>query len=66
MILSYHPIIEGDANRLCAGRDPGPEDLAAMETADAILLPQGCRESLYRAARNACPLVFPNYDARFA
>ncbi len=66
MILSYHPIIEGDANRLCAGRDPGPEDLAAMESADAILLPQGCRESLYQAARKSCPLVFPNYDARFA
>ncbi len=66
MILSFHPILEGDVNRLCAGRDPGPEDLAAMETATAILLPQGCRESLYRSARRACPLVFPNYDARFA
>ncbi len=66
MILSFHPIIEGDVNRLCAGRDPGTEDLAAMETATAILLPQGCRESLYLAARRACPLVFPNYDARFA
>ena len=66
MILSFHPIIEGDVSRLCAGRDPGPEDLAAMERAAAILLPQGCRESLYRAARRVCPLVFPNYDTRFA
>ncbi len=66
MILSFHPIVEGDTNRLCAGRDPGPEDRAAMERAAAILLPQGCRESLYRAARRACPLVFPNYDTRFA
>ncbi len=65
MILSFHPIIEGDVNRLCAGRDPGPEDLAAMQSASAIVLPQGCRESLYRAARKACPRVFPNYDARF-
>ncbi len=66
MLLSFHPIIEGDAHRLCAGRDPGPEDLAAMQAASAIVLPQGCRESLYRAARNACSRVFPNYDARFA
>ncbi len=65
MLLSFHPIIEGDAHRLCAGRDPGPEDLAAMQAATAIVLPQGCRESLYRAACNACPLVFPNYEARF-
>ena len=66
MLLSFHPILEGDVNRLCAGRDPGPDDLAAMENAAAILLPQGCRESLYRAARGACPRVFPNYEARFA
>jgi ribosomal protein S6--L-glutamate ligase len=66
MILSFHPMIEGDVNRLCAGRDPGPEDRAAMACATAILLPQGCRETLYRAARRTCPLVFPNYDVRFA
>ena len=65
MLLSFHPIIEGDINRLCAGRDPGPEDLAVMEKATAILLPQGCREALYRAARRACVQVFPNYEARF-
>ncbi len=66
MLLSFHPILEGDINRLCAGRDPGLEDLAAMDKATAILLPQGCRESLYRAARQACSRVFPNYEARFA
>ena len=66
MLLSFHPILKGDVNRLCAGRDPSPEDLAAMQQATAILLPQGCRESLSRAARRACPRVFPNYDARFA
>jgi ribosomal protein S6--L-glutamate ligase len=66
MILSFHPIIEGDFNRLCAGRDPDAEDLAAMAQAEAVILPQGCRESLYQAARESCPRVFPNYDARFA
>ncbi len=66
MILSFHPIFVGDQNRLCAGRDPDKEDLAAMRLASAIILPQGCRASLYEAARENCVRVFPNYDARFA
>jgi len=34
--------------------------------AEAVVLPQGCRESLYRMAKNNCPHVFPDYNARFA
>lgn len=30
-----------------------------------MVLPQACRESLYRMARENCAHVFPNYDARF-
>jgi len=66
MILSFHPLYEGDENRLCAGRDPDAADLDAMRQATAVILPQGCRESLYRAATGLCGRVFPNYDARFA
>ncbi|MFP4308374.1 MAG: RimK family alpha-L-glutamate ligase [Desulfococcaceae bacterium] len=65
MILSYHPMYVGNENRLCAGRDPGPEDRSAMERAGAVILPQGCREPLYWMAAEACPHVFPNYAARF-
>jgi ribosomal protein S6--L-glutamate ligase len=65
MILSYHPMYVGDENRLCAGRDPGPEDRAVMERAAAIILPQGCGEPLCRMASAACPHVFPDYAARF-
>ncbi len=36
-----------------------------MRRASAVLLPQGCPEPLYRAARAACESVFPNYDVRF-
>ncbi|MCG6909731.1 MAG: glutathione synthase [Deltaproteobacteria bacterium] len=36
-----------------------------MRSARAVILPQGCRKSLYRMARATCPLVFPNYDKRF-
>jgi ribosomal protein S6--L-glutamate ligase len=65
MILSYHPCFEADKNRLCAGRKPGTGDLSAMLAADAIILPQGCHESLYTMARSNCKHVFPNFDAKF-
>ncbi|MGA8180355.1 MAG: hypothetical protein WB792_09865 [Desulfobacterales bacterium] len=31
MILSYHPCFEADKNLLCAGRDPGVDDLSAID-----------------------------------
>jgi ribosomal protein S6--L-glutamate ligase len=65
MILSFHPIIVGDQNRLCAGRPPGPEDLRRIQAADAVILPQGCSVALYEMARQYGRHVFPNYDARF-
>lgn len=64
-VLSFHPLFEGDDYRICAGREPDGEDLAAIRAADAVILPQGCREPLFRMAREHCPHVFPNYDARF-
>ncbi len=65
MIVSFHPIVEGDTNILCAGREPDHQDLAAMRSASAVILPQGCPRSLYKMARANCSRVFPNYDARF-
>jgi len=66
MILSYHPIFEGDENRVCAGREPSSEDLEIIRDADAVVLNQGCYRSLYDMARRNCRRVFPNYDAKFA
>ncbi len=66
MVVSFHPCFVGDVNRLCAGRDPCVEDRTAIEAAEAVILPQGCRKSLYEAARRHGRRVFPNYDARFA
>jgi len=65
MIVSFHPLFEGQKNILCAGRDPGPDDLRAIKDAAAVILPQGCSRSLYELARNNCKHVFPNYNARF-
>lgn len=66
MILSFHPCYVGDENRLCAGRDPDDDDMARMRAAKAVILPQGCRKTLFDAALRCCPRVFPDYTARFA
>lgn len=65
MIVSYHPLFEADKNIICAGRKPNGEDLAAIQAAKAVILGQGCYQSLYEMARANCSNVFPNYDAKF-
>lgn len=65
MILSFHPIVEADENRLCAGREPDGDDLKAIRRAEAVVLYQGCSEALYRMARANCAQIFPNMDIRF-
>jgi ribosomal protein S6--L-glutamate ligase len=65
MILSFHPVIVADDNIICAGRDPDDGDLAAIRKAEAVILPQGCTEPLYRMATANCEYVFPNLDVRF-
>ena len=65
MILSFHPIIVADTNIICAGRDPGNAELEAIKQANAVILPQGCRQTLYKMAIAHCPHVFPNHDAKF-
>lgn len=65
MIVSFHPCFEADKNIICAGRKPDSGDLAAIKSAHAVILPQGCYKSLYYMARDNCAHVFPNYDARF-
>ena len=65
MIVSFHPVFEADRNIVCAGREPDADDLAAIRAARAVVLPQGCRQSLYEMATENCRQVFPNYEARF-
>jgi len=66
MILSFHPCFDADTNIIVAGRDPGPEELEAIQAASAVILQQGCRGSLYRMAVENCAHVFPDYNLRFA
>lgn len=65
MILSFHPCFVGDKNIICAGREPDSMDLNAIKQADAVILPQGCSESLYRMADENALHLFPDYEARF-
>lgn len=65
MIVSFHPLFEADRNIICAGREPNAEDLAAINAAKAVILGQGCYQSLYEMARVNCSNVFPNYNAKF-
>jgi ribosomal protein S6--L-glutamate ligase len=65
MVVSFHPLYETEKNISCAGREPDAGDLAAIQAAQAVILPQGCYRSLYEMARANCRHVFPNYDARF-
>ena len=65
MILSFHPCFIGDKNIICAGREPDYKDINAIKKADAVILPQGCKKSLYKAAKNNTSHIFPDYDAKF-
>lgn len=50
---------------MLTGGLPGKDDLKAMDRADAVILPQGCRKELYLQARERCRHVFPDYEVRF-
>lgn len=65
MIVSFHPLFEADKNIICAGREPNTDDLAAIKDARAVVLPQGCSQSLYEMAAANCKHVFPDYKTRF-
>ena len=66
MILSFHPCITADHQVILGSRELGPEDLSLISRARAIILPQSCKEDLYRACKNSSAVLFPDYDARFA
>ena len=65
MILSFHPCIHADLNAIVAGRTPGSEEESMIKRANAIILPQGVREDLYKLCRKYTDRVFPHYDPRF-
>ena len=65
-VLSYHLCIETDHNRVFSGDSPAAADIEAIKKADAVILPQGCKEILYRTACRHCAHVFPDYSVCYA
>ena len=65
MILSFHPCYETDAQIILGDRRPGPHELALIQKAEAIILPQGCSQDLYEACLESRAPIFPNYSLRF-
>jgi len=65
MILSFHPCFVADAQIILADRKLSAEDRRLIQTADAIILPQTCSLSLYKACANSKARVFPDYELRF-
>src|SRR4030042_4652240 len=65
MILSFHPCFVADAQIILADRRLSADDRRLIRSADAIILPQTCSLSLYKACNNSEAHVFPDYDLRF-
>jgi ribosomal protein S6--L-glutamate ligase len=66
VILSFHPCITADRQVILGPRSPGLPEKGLAASADAVLLPQTCRESLYRLCLEAGADCFPCYDLRFS
>ena len=65
MIVSFHPCFAADVQIIFGDRSMNSEDLASIQRAEAIILPQSCSFDLYQACNNSSALVFPNYEVRF-
>jgi ribosomal protein S6--L-glutamate ligase len=67
MILSFHPTLAADHNRLLVSQRPlNPGDVAAVCRAQAVLLPQICRRDLYTLVAGLGVPHFPRQGARLA
>ncbi len=64
-ILSFHSFVEADVNVYHSGKVLNSQEIDAVKSANAVILPQGCSKKLYQLVRNHCDNFFPNYDAYF-
>jgi ribosomal protein S6--L-glutamate ligase len=65
MILSFHPCFEADDQIVLGDRALNSVDHARIREAEAIILPQGCTEDLFRACTRSQASIFPRYENRF-
>lgn len=64
MIVSFHPCVSADRHVILGDRLPGSRERRLIASADAVILPQGRSEALYRLCRETSVPAFPNYEAR--
>lgn len=64
-ILSFHAYIEADVNMFHSRQELTCQEIDAVKSAKAVILPQGCSKNLYRLVCRHCANFFPNYDAYF-
>lgn len=65
MILSFHPCFVADAQIIPGDRKLDSTDMSLIRKAKAIILPQTCSRTLYRACKTSSAVLYPNYDQRF-
>jgi ribosomal protein S6--L-glutamate ligase len=65
MILSFHPCFVADAQVIPGDRKLDQTDFSLIQAAKAIILPQTCSRSLYRACKRSTAVLFPEYEWRF-
>jgi len=61
----FYVLVHFENNLIEIQWDPGKKELNAVKQADAVILPQGCRQTLYEMVIAHCPHVFPDYGAKF-
>lgn len=65
MILSFHPCFTADNQVIFGSRKMNKEDVALINSADVVILPQTCSYDLHEACRQSSAMVFPDYGLRF-
>lgn len=65
MIVSFHPCFDTDRQVVLGDRPLSAEYMEWIHGAEAIILPQGCTEELYRRCAQSGAQVFPDYEKRF-
>ena len=65
MILSFHPCFVADHQIIMGDRRLNSDNLASINEAGAIILPQSCSSELFRACKNSAAYLFPSYETRF-
>lgn len=66
MILSFHPCFTADHQIILGARSLNAEDRRLIQSAHAVILPQGRVEGVFHECQDSGTPMFPNYEMRQA